>query len=98
MAEPDPLPVTVPASLHAVVAHAVSVEFAASYLCGAVLVGGVLHPRTETARKRLKSTAAALLALNEAGVSLGEAIPPDDRMAIATGPAPHTPTERRTRR
>jgi len=98
MAEPDPLPVTVPASLHAAVADAVSAAFAASYLCGAVLIGGVLHPRTETARKRLRDTTAALLALNQAGVSLGDAIPPGDRMAIATGPAPHTPTERRTRR
>jgi len=98
MAEPDPLPVTVPASLHAAVANAVSADFAASYLCGAVLIGGALHPRTETARGRLQATAAALLALAEAGVSLADAIPPRDRMAIATGPAPHTPTERRPRR
>jgi len=98
MAEPDPLPVTVPASLQAAVADAVSAEFAASYLCGAVLVGGVLHPRTETARKRLRDTAAAVLALNEAGVKLGEAIPLEDRMAIAADPAPRAAPERRTRR
>jgi hypothetical protein len=96
--EPDALPVTVPGALHAAVAHAASAEFAASYLCGAVLVGGVLHPRTETARKRLRDTAAAVLALNEAGVRLGEAIPSQDRMTIAAAPAPRPETERRTRR
>jgi len=91
--DPDPLPVTVPRGLHEAVAAAVSAEFAASYLCGAVLVGPVLHPRTETARKRLKDTGAALSALNAAGVTLGRAIPMEDRMLIV----PQT-SERRTRR
>ena len=91
--DPDPLPVTVPRALHAAVATAVSAEFAASYLCGAVLVGAVLHPRTQTARKRLNDTSAAQAALNEAGVTLGQAIPMEDRMLIA----PLAP-ERRARR
>jgi len=78
----DPLPITVPFELHEAMTKAVGLDFAVSYLCGAVVHDGKLHPRTHTALGRLKGNTFAMLVLSDAKLRLGEPIPPEDRIVI----------------
>lgn len=78
----DPLPITVPMDLHEAMAKAVSREFAVSYLCGAVVQAGTLHPRTQTARQRIRGLTSAMLVLSDAKLKLGDPIPIESRLLI----------------
>lgn len=80
--EADPLPITVPIELHKAMADALGQDFAISYLCGAVVHNGTLHPRTVTAKAKLRWTSEAMLVLSDASLKLGEAVALEDRLLI----------------
>lgn len=78
---PD-LPVTVPQSLHDAMAQSCGEAFAISYLCGALLDGATLYPRTEIAKERLKDSGSAMRVLNARGYALGRSLTPAERAPI----------------
>ena len=73
-----PAPLTVPSEIHDAIGQACGTTFASSYLCGAVVEGGHLLPKTRTAWERISGNRHALLALKQAGLSL---VRPEERAA-----------------
>ncbi len=53
-----------------------------SYLCGAVVRNGVLHPRTNYAKSILMRTFALRAIFKRHSIIIGAAIPPDERAPI----------------